>query len=191
MILICISSNILSFECGNSFSKTSCVVMTCSWHCQFVLSYYHTILTQHFIFKILQYSVTFMCNDLPYVICTCIILHYTIKHDMVHFIYTCTHVLHNINLVMLCVLFILNVSFYPTYTIWNRYFDNTMYEKSVEFRMYFRKRTYDYSGILTKRAVIATATSTCQSSHSMKFIVIQQEWNHFVLVDERTTPGNI
>ena len=37
--------------------------------------------------------------------------------------------------------------------------------KSVEFRMYLLGIwTYDYSGILTRKAVIATVTSTCQSS---------------------------
>ena len=117
MILICISSNILSFECGDSFSNTMqshFIVMTCS--CQFVLSYYHTILTQHIIFIITAYSTVSHSCAMIFLMTYAHVSYYiyTIKHDMPHFIYTCTHVLHNINLVMSW--FILNVSFYPTYT---------------------------------------------------------------------------
>ena len=91
---------------------------------------------------------------------------FTIKHGMPHFIYIYTHVLHNIDLVMLCVLFILNVSFYPTYTIQECILKALgTCIKSVEFRMYLLGIwTYDYSGILTRKVVIATVTSTCQSS---------------------------
>ena len=100
---------------------TVSVVMTCTWHCQLlsscviILSCTYT-LTQHiFIITAVQLDIHVQWSSL----CHMHMYHitYTIKHDMPHFIYTCTHVLHNINLVMLCVLFILNVSFYPTYTI--------------------------------------------------------------------------
>ena len=111
----CISSNILSCKLSNSFSKTSRVVMTCTWHCHFVLSYYHTyILKQHIIFIItavqshIHVQWSSLCHMHMYHITD------TLSNMTCHISYI--HVLHNIDLVMSRVLFILNVSFYPTHT---------------------------------------------------------------------------
>ena len=156
MILTCISSNILSFECGNSFCYHDMYVSVC------VVILYHTTLTQHIIFIItaIQFHIHV---QLIFLMSHAHVSYYITLSNMT--CHTYTHVLHNINLVMSRMLFILNMSFYPTSTILDSYFENTMYEKSIEFRMYFRKGTYDYSGILTRKAVTATVTSTCQSSH--------------------------
>ena len=89
MILICISSNILSFECGDSFCchdmylTLPAIIKLC----------YHIIMYLHINTTHIHYhcnTVSYTCAiDLPYVTCTCIILHYTIKHDMPHFLYPC------------------------------------------------------------------------------------------------------
>ena len=185
MILICISSNILSFECGDSFCchdmyLTLPVIIKLCYH---IIMYLH-INTTHIHYH--SSTVSHSCAMIFFMSYAHVSYYITLSNMTCH---TYTHVLHNINLVMSRMLFILNMSFYPASTILDSYFENTKYEKSIEFRMYFRKGTYDYSGILTRKAVTATVTSTCQSSHIWSSI--QWEWNHLVSVDERTTPGNI
>ena len=165
---------------------TVSVVKTCTWYCKFVLSYYHTyILTQHirFLFTAVQFHIHVQWSSL----CQMHMCHitFTFKHDMPRFLYPCFTKYRSSH--VMCVVNFKCVILSHTHLIQSMYFEYTRYDsrKSVEFKNSWLLWNTD------KEGCYATVTSTCQSSHSMKFSVIQQrKCYHSFSVDEHTTPRN-